>query len=110
VNRGGSWNNTARNVRSAYRNNNWPDNRNNWLGFRPVSTGEPGSIRRRYGDPNRPGSCPGAVSGILPAALLATLPPGGIEQRRVSGIGRRVFGCHSTEGRFEDAGYAWNAE
>ena len=34
VNRGGSWNNNARNCRSANRNNNDPDNRNNNLGFR----------------------------------------------------------------------------
>ncbi|PZN81638.1 MAG: hypothetical protein DM484_08010 [Candidatus Methylumidiphilus alinenensis] len=32
--RGGSWNNNARNCRSAYRNNNDPDNRNNNTGFR----------------------------------------------------------------------------
>lgn len=34
VNRGGSWNNTSRNCRSAYRNANEPSNRNNNLGFR----------------------------------------------------------------------------
>ena len=38
VNRGGSWNNNARNCRSANRNNNTPDNRNNNLGFRLLST------------------------------------------------------------------------
>ena len=32
--RGGSWNNNGRNVRSAYRNHNLPDNRNNNLGLR----------------------------------------------------------------------------
>lgn len=32
--RGGSWNNNGRNVRSAIRNRNEPDNRNNNLGFR----------------------------------------------------------------------------
>lgn len=32
--RGGSWNNNGRNVRSAIRNRNTPDNRNNNLGFR----------------------------------------------------------------------------
>lgn len=34
VNRGGSWNNNARNVRVSNRNNNTPDNRNNNIGFR----------------------------------------------------------------------------
>ena len=34
VNRGGSWNNEARNCRSAHRNRNNPSNRNNNLGFR----------------------------------------------------------------------------
>jgi hypothetical protein len=38
VNRGGSWNNNARNCRSANRNNNDPDNRNNDLGFRLLSS------------------------------------------------------------------------
>jgi len=32
--RGGSWNNNARNVRAANRNQNDPDNRNDNLGFR----------------------------------------------------------------------------
>jgi len=34
--RGGSWNNNARNVRCAYRNQNSPEIRNNNLGFRLV--------------------------------------------------------------------------
>ena len=34
VNRGGSWNNNARNTRVSNRNNNTPDNRNNNIGFR----------------------------------------------------------------------------
>ncbi len=38
VKRGGSWNNNANNCRVANRNNNTPDNSNNNLGFRPVST------------------------------------------------------------------------
>lgn len=36
--RGGSWNNDAQNARSANRNNYHPDNRNENLGFRLVST------------------------------------------------------------------------
>lgn len=36
--RGGSWNNKAQNLRSAYRNNDQPENRNDNLGFRLVST------------------------------------------------------------------------
>ncbi|MBN1507852.1 MAG: SUMF1/EgtB/PvdO family nonheme iron enzyme [Sedimentisphaerales bacterium] len=38
VNRGGSWNNNARNCRSANRNRNTPGNRNNNLGLRLAST------------------------------------------------------------------------
>ena len=34
--RGGAWNNKARNVRCACRNQNAPDNRNNDIGFRPA--------------------------------------------------------------------------
>ncbi|MGB6297547.1 MAG: SUMF1/EgtB/PvdO family nonheme iron enzyme [Rivularia sp. (in: cyanobacteria)] len=34
--RGGSWNNNPRNCRSANRNRNEPDNRNNNIGFRVV--------------------------------------------------------------------------
>ncbi|MBF0229447.1 MAG: SUMF1/EgtB/PvdO family nonheme iron enzyme [Desulfamplus sp.] len=36
VKRGGSWNNSAENCRSANRNNNTPDNRNDNNGFRLV--------------------------------------------------------------------------
>jgi formylglycine-generating enzyme required for sulfatase activity len=36
--RGGAWNNKPQNVRSANRNRNNPDNRNNNLGFRVAST------------------------------------------------------------------------
>ncbi len=36
--RGGSWNNTPQNLRSANRNRNTPDNRNNNIGFRIAST------------------------------------------------------------------------
>lgn len=38
MNRGGSWNNDARNCRSANRNRNDPGNRNNNLGLRLAST------------------------------------------------------------------------
>ena len=36
--RGGSWNNEARNLRSAVRNNNGPGNRNSNVGFRLSSS------------------------------------------------------------------------
>lgn len=61
VKRGGSWNNTAANVRSANRNRNEPTKRNNNLGFRLASTPDAGvaastdpvsvqrSVRRRSG-------------------------------------------------------------
>ena len=35
--RGGAWNNKPRNLRSAYRNNRTPDNRNDNNGFRLAS-------------------------------------------------------------------------
>ncbi|MEI2691326.1 MAG: SUMF1/EgtB/PvdO family nonheme iron enzyme [Anaerolineae bacterium] len=41
--RGGSWNNSANNVRAANRNRNTPDNRNDNVGFRcarPLSPGQ----------------------------------------------------------------------
>ena len=43
VNRGGGWNDNAVNCRSAYRNRNTPDNRNNNLGFRVASA--PSALR-----------------------------------------------------------------
>ncbi|MFH1357167.1 MAG: hypothetical protein ABII18_08560 [bacterium] len=39
--RGGSWNNNAKNARSANRNNNDPENRNNNIGFRLASPAAP---------------------------------------------------------------------
>ena len=39
--RGGSWNNNSRNTRSANRNRNTPDNRNNNNGFRVVCVSGP---------------------------------------------------------------------
>ncbi len=51
VNRGGGFNNTARNCRSANRNANPPSNRNNNLGFRPQLPSK--KIRRSAGDQGR---------------------------------------------------------
>jgi hypothetical protein len=51
--RGGSWNNNARNTRSAYRNNNEPGNRNNNIGFRLVRVRE----RTGWSLSTRPLSC-----------------------------------------------------
>lgn len=49
--RGGSWNNKPANLRSANRNRNNPDNRNNNLGFRLVHSAcqsqEPPHLRMR---------------------------------------------------------------
>ena len=61
VNRGGSFRNTARNARSAYRNNWHPDNRDNDLGFRPAQ-GVP--LARRSGSITRDGGDPVAVHGM----------------------------------------------
>ncbi|MCX7421546.1 MAG: SUMF1/EgtB/PvdO family nonheme iron enzyme [Planctomycetia bacterium] len=43
--RGGSWNNNSRNTRSANRNRNTPDNRNNNNGFRVVCVSGPSTPR-----------------------------------------------------------------
>ena len=50
--RGGSWNNNPRNLRSANRNRNAPENRNNNVGFRVAST----SAARAGGFTDRPGA------------------------------------------------------
>ncbi|MDR1086572.1 MAG: SUMF1/EgtB/PvdO family nonheme iron enzyme [Deltaproteobacteria bacterium] len=50
VNRGGSWNNSARNSRSANRNNNTPANRNDNCGFRLAFYSALGFIARRSTD------------------------------------------------------------
>ncbi|MCP4211499.1 MAG: SUMF1/EgtB/PvdO family nonheme iron enzyme [Halieaceae bacterium] len=59
--RGGSFNNTAENVRCAYRNTNNPDNRNNNRGFRVVCAtllcslpGMPDGICTEGGRPHLP--------------------------------------------------------
>lgn len=54
MNRGGSWINNARNCRSAYRNHNTPDNRNNNLGFRALAARR----RRRMAAAGRGGAPP----------------------------------------------------
>ncbi|MEA3465676.1 MAG: hypothetical protein U9R29_06680 [Thermodesulfobacteriota bacterium] len=55
MNRGGSWNNNARNARAANRNRNRPDNRNNNLGFRLVF---PTAQRERRMPPPEPSAIP----------------------------------------------------
>lgn len=56
--RGGSWNNNARNCRSANRNRNEPDNRNHNYGFR-LAAAPMGQQSRR----NRPSSRPAERGG-----------------------------------------------
>jgi len=64
VNRGGGWNNTARNARAANRNRNPPSNRNNELGLRPAQ-GVPtsptvvASPRHTRGTTSQRMGCPG---------------------------------------------------
>ena len=48
--RGGSWNNNAQNCRSANRNNNDPDNRNNNLGYRVLKLNNNGLDDQRVID------------------------------------------------------------
>jgi hypothetical protein len=56
--RGGSWNNDPRNLRSAVRNRNEPDNRNDNLGFRPAST-----LARQSRPVQGPDGCASGVPG-----------------------------------------------
>lgn len=58
--RGGAWNNKPRNVRSANRNNNTPDNRNDNNGFRLVS---PPALIRFCPEPVAFTNAPGAARG-----------------------------------------------
>ncbi|NWG76729.1 MAG: SUMF1/EgtB/PvdO family nonheme iron enzyme [Rubrivivax sp.] len=70
--RGGSWNNTADNARSAYRNDNTPDNWNDNIGFRcvvaPHSISRP-ECRAFTGDRRAPkGRARGLfLAGVIPA-------------------------------------------
>jgi hypothetical protein len=66
VNRGGSFNNNASNLRASNRNNNSPGNRNNNLGLRCSKTGDNPFLR---GHPEaRPATANGRV--VLPSPAL----------------------------------------
>ncbi|WP_371418457.1 SUMF1/EgtB/PvdO family nonheme iron enzyme [Methylocapsa sp. S129] len=66
--RGGSWNNNPRNLRSANRNRNEPDNRNDNIGFRLSSTLPSCRSRAVQGRRGRARKRPGAVmTGSNPA-------------------------------------------
>ncbi|MBQ7211309.1 MAG: SUMF1/EgtB/PvdO family nonheme iron enzyme [Muribaculaceae bacterium] len=75
VNRGGSWNNDARNCRVSNRNNNTPDNRNNNLGLRLAL---PNSHPSKAAAVNRPNpfreQCPDklAVTSMTQKGILVT--------------------------------------
>ncbi|MBM4037359.1 MAG: hypothetical protein FJ290_02495 [Planctomycetes bacterium] len=56
--RGGSWNSNPRNCRSANRNRNHPENRNNNAGFRVVLSAAP-LIRGRLPRAERPAAAEG---------------------------------------------------
>ena len=70
VNRGGSWNNGASNCRSANRNRNTPDNRNNNLGFRVAAAP---SRRGNGAGRNRPLSGPNLQPRFVGVVVLAKL-------------------------------------
>ena len=70
VQRGGSWNNNARNCRSANRNNNNPSNRNNNNGLRLCCSAAPQDSENR--------AVPGAIRSVPPrggAAKSEARPP-----------------------------------
>jgi len=82
--RGGSWNNKARNVRCAYRNQNHPGNRNDNIGFRPARAHD----RTRGSGPEQT---------VVPVAPSGAAKPNG---RRCAGSPRRMPGEGSPDGRF----------
>ncbi len=75
--RGGSWNNNGRNLRSAQRNANTPDNRNHNRGLRlaralPTTEEFGGSVNQRYNRFRRPsvdGQSPGPQRVSQPGAV-----------------------------------------
>ncbi len=67
--RGGSWNNNAQNLRSAYRNNNGLGKRNNNVGFRVVSTRFLNEMVRGRGL-RITFAYPGFVQVIIPALMV----------------------------------------
>ena len=74
--RGGSWNNKATYLRSAYRNHNTPDNRNNNIGFRCVWVGG-GSPKTEHsgvmpGGADLPGRCQESSLTAAPAPVGET--------------------------------------
>lgn len=71
MNRGGSWNNSPANCRSANRNANDPSNANDNLGFRPVLA--PSSPRRPEA---RGRTRVGVLVRVLPAPKIVAAPPG----------------------------------
>ena len=74
--RGGSWNNNARNCRSANRNNNDPANRNNNNGFRPCSSAAPQDATDSENPANRavPAAVPSGASFPGRGRRTATAP------------------------------------
>ncbi len=81
--RGGSWNNEARNVRSAYRNHDDPANRNDNIGFRCARAHE------RVGASAPEQACfhgvatePGVRHNATTAGVLVGVPDGSPNARR----------------------------
>ena len=68
--RGGDWKNNPNNLRSAKRNRNTPDNRNNNNGFRIARTAQGQSVPPFDRWHGVPGVCPGALSEVCAAHPL----------------------------------------
>jgi retron-type reverse transcriptase len=104
VKRGGSWNNNARNCRSANRNNNNPNNRNNNNGFRVAS-----AMRQDAQGPIRLGPCPAKAGTNMPGSgrlvAQANAAPGcGRLPATTFDAGRRPSGGRCNGRRLESAG------
>jgi hypothetical protein len=89
VNRGGSFNNDASNARSANRNNNTPENRNNNLGVRPANVSQR-QIAADHGPPRRARDTQTCLRGRHPAGRTGISIAGGRRRALVEPSGEAL--------------------
>jgi hypothetical protein len=93
--RGGSWNNNGRNLRSACRNHNPPDNRNHNIGLRLAGAlSIAGGSTNQHPVPLRPRCAGGQIQGPRRGSrpTVEPLPPGRLFSQRWCTLCRPRFG------------------